>query len=60
MIAIAIASGVVRSVDANLLACNGEGIILSKAWARGLLDRMGMVKRRASSKPKMSVEILRL
>ena len=46
----------VRSVDANLLACNGGGIILSKPWARGLLGRMGMVKRRASSKAKMSVE----
>ena len=46
----------VRNVDANLLACNGGGIILSKRWARGLLGRMGMVKRRASSKAKISVE----
>ena len=43
----------VRSVDANLLACNGGGINLTKPWARGLLGRMGMVKRRAS---KISIE----
>ena len=55
-IAIATAEGVVRSVDANLLACNGGGINLTKPWARGLLGRMGMVKRRASSKAKVSVE----
>ena len=55
-IAIATAEGVVRNVDANLLACNGGGIILSKPWARGLLGRMGMVKRRASSKAKISIE----
>ena len=46
----------VRNVDANLLACNGRRIILSKPWARGLLGRMGMVKRRASSKAKISIE----
>ena len=55
-IAIATAEGVVRSVDANLLACNGGGIILTKPWARGLLGHMEMVKRRASSKAKISVE----
>ena len=55
-IAIATAEGVVRSVDVNLLACNGGGNILTKPWARGLLGRMGMVKRRANSKAKISVE----
>ena len=54
-IAIATAEGVVRNVDAILLACNGGGII-SKPWARALLGRMGMVKRRASSKAQISVE----
>ena len=37
IIAIATAEGIVRSVDANLLACNGEGIHLTKVWARSLL-----------------------
>ena len=55
VIAIATAEGVVRSVDANLLACNGGGIHLTKAWARSLLNRMGMVKRRVSSKAKIDV-----
>lgn len=55
-IAIATAEGVVRSVDANLLACNGGGINLTKPWTRALLGRMGMVKRRASSKAKISIE----
>ena len=56
VIALATAEGVVRSVDANLLACNGGGINLTKAWARSLLNRMGMVKRRVSSKAKIDVE----
>ena len=56
-IAIATAEGVVRSVDANLLACNGGGIILTKPWARGLLGHMGVVKRSVSSKAKISIEM---
>ena len=55
VIAIATAEGVVRSVDANLLAYNSGGIHLTKAWARSLLNRMGMVKRRVSSKAKINV-----
>ena len=58
VIAIATAEGVVRSVDANLLACNGGGIHLTKAWARSLLNRMDMVKRRVSSKAKSMYTIL--
>ena len=55
-ITIATAEGVVRSVDANLLACNGGGINLTKPCAKGRLGRVGMVKRRTSSKTKISVE----
>jgi len=56
VIAVATAEGVVRSVDANLLACNGGGIHLTKAWARSLLNCMSMVKRRISSKAKVDIE----
>ena len=52
----ATAEGVVRSVDANLLACNGGGINLTKPCTKGRLGRVGMVKRRTSSKTKISVE----
>lgn len=40
VITIATAEEVVRSADANLLACNGGEINLTKAWARSLLERM--------------------
>ena len=56
VIAVVTAEGVVRSMDANLLACNGGGIHLTKAWARSLLNCMGMVKRRVSSKAKVDIE----
>ena len=56
VIAIVTAEGVVRSVDANLLACNGGGIHLTKVWARSLLNRMGMMKRRVSSRAKVDIE----
>ena len=55
-IVIATAKGIITSVDANLLACNGGGISLTKDWAKSLLHRMGMVKRRASAKAKVSVD----
>ena len=46
------------SKDANFLACNGGGIVLTKDWARNVLRRMGMVKRRANTKTKVTVEII--
>ena len=52
----ATAEGVVRSIDANLLSCNGGGINLTKSWPKGLLGYMGMVKRRASSQVKISIK----
>ena len=55
-IVIATAEGIITSMDGNLLACNGGGISLTKDWAKSLLHRMGMVKRRASTKAKVSVD----
>ena len=54
-IVIACANGVVRSCDSNLLACNGGHISLTKHWAKYLMQRMGLVKRRASTKAKVSL-----
>ena len=45
-------------IDANLLAINGGSITLSKDWAKYMLKCMGWVKRRASLKAKVMVEIL--
>ena len=54
-IVIACANGVVRSCDSNLLACNGGHISLTKHWAKYLMQRMGLMKRRASTKAKVSL-----
>ena len=53
-IGIGCASGIVKNVDCNLLS-NGGHISFSKHWARYMLDRMGFVKRRVSTKAKISV-----
>ena len=42
--------------DASLLSSNGGGICLTKDWAKNLMKRMGMVKRRVSTKAKVDVE----
>ena len=55
-IVMACAEGIVRSKDSNLLSSNGGHIFLTKDWAKSLLRRMGLVKRRASTKSKVSVE----
>ena len=54
-ITIACARGVVKNVDSNLLECNGGHISLTKHWAKYLLERMGFVKRPASTKAKVSL-----
>lgn len=43
------------SHDANLLKCNGGHIEITKFWALSLLRRMGFVKRRSTTKCKISV-----
>ena len=55
-VVIAAAEGIVMNKNANLLSCNGGGILLTKDWAKNLLRRMGMVKKRVSTKAKVNVE----
>ena len=55
-VVIAAAEGIIMNKDANLLSSNGGGICLTKDWAKNLMKRMGMVKRRVSTKAKVDVE----
>ena len=55
-IAIGCTEGIVRNENSNLLACNGGHIVLTKHWGKHLLARMGFIKRRASTKSKVTVE----
>ena len=55
-VAVAGAIGIIRKKDSNLLAKNGGHIALTKDMAQSLLDRMGFVKRMATTKAKISVE----
>ena len=54
-IVMACAQGVVKSYDSNLLECNEGHISLTKNWAKYLMERMGFVKRQASTKAIVSV-----
>ena len=54
-IAIASAKGLMRKTDSRLLAENGGYMVFTKDWAHHLLGRMGLVKRKANSKVKISV-----
>ena len=54
-IVIGCATGVVKKHDANLLKCNGGHIEFTKFWAVSFLERLGFVKRKASTKAKVSV-----
>ena len=44
------------SYDANLLLTNGGPIDISKEWAKRLLRRMGLVKRKGTTKAKVNPE----
>ena len=55
-IAIGCAEGIVRSKSSSLLASNGGHITFTKSWSKHLLGRMGFVKKRASTKAKVSAE----
>jgi len=46
--------GVISSYDTNLLAENGGLINITKDWAKWLLGRMGLVKRRGTTKAKIN------
>ena len=50
------AEGIIKIHDSNLLASNGGHIVLTKAWGKSILHRMGFVKRRASTKAKVLIE----
>ena len=54
-VVMACALGIVRKKDSNLLAVNGGHIVITKSWARYLLQHMGYVKRKACSKAKVTV-----
>ena len=47
--------GIVKSRDTNLLKCNGGHIDVTKYWALSLLERMGFVKRKSTTKCKVSI-----
>ena len=55
-IAMASAKGLVRRKDSRLLAENGGYLVFTKNWAHHLLARMGLVKRKANSKVKITAE----
>ena len=48
------AEGIIKSYDSNLLKENGRHIVCSKSWAKSILHRLGYVKRRASTKAKVT------
>ena len=54
-IAIGCAEGIIRNSNSSLLAQNGGHITLTKTWGKNLLRSMGYVKRRASTKAKVSI-----
>lgn len=54
-IVIGCATGIVKSHDSNLLKCNGGHINITKHWALSLLHRLGFVKRKSSTKAKVTV-----
>ena len=48
----AVGEGIIKNHNSSLLECNGGHIVLTKTWAKSILDRLGYVKRQASSKAK--------
>ena len=54
-ITMAVAAAIVKKQDRNLLAENGGHIRITKTWAKSFLQRIGYVKRRASSTAKMTI-----
>ena len=55
-IAIGVITGVIHDLDNNLLLENGFHINVNKKVARRLLTRMNFVKRRGTTKNKITVE----
>ena len=50
----ATAKGIVQNKDSNLLAKNGGHIVLSKHWARSIMEIMNFVKSCGNSKSKVN------
>ena len=55
-VVIAATEGIIMNKNSNLLSCNDGGILLTKDWAKYLLKHMGMVKQKANTKAKVTVE----
>lgn len=53
-IVLAVAEGIVKGIDPNLLAGHGGSINLTKDWAKSLMRRMGLSKRKATTKSTLS------
>ena len=54
-IVIAAAEGIIKATDRTMLSENGGHIQLTKAWAYSILQRMGFVQRKATTKTKISL-----
>ena len=57
-IAMGCAEGIIASFNANMLACDGGHIVITKTWAKSLMECMGFVIRNATTKTKVSIEDL--
>ena len=55
-IAISCAEGIIMNRDSRLLASNGGHILLTRHWGKNILHRMGLVKRKGTTKASVSVE----
>ena len=55
-ITLACAEGIAVNEDASLLQINGGHISLTKHWAKNFLHRIGFVKRKGTTKAKVSVK----
>ena len=45
--------GIIAAADRNLLRQHGGSLVLTKAWAKSLLSRIGFVKRKGSTSAKV-------
>ena len=48
------ALGIIKEYNSNLLQCNGGHIVIGKSWSKSFLNRMGYVKRRATTRSKVT------
>ena len=55
-IVLVVGLGVVTYKDVSMLAKYGGSVVLTKHWAKYLLQRMNMVKRRGNTKAKVTME----